>query len=114
MQIVTIWKGFEAFERDLKDSKRIRSFINQIRTIRNEIEAFECTLEPFERDSKDSSINWNCSKGIWSIGMQIRTIRKRFEEFETKFEPFEKGIRSLRKPNSNHSKGIKMCYFNTY
>ena len=39
--------------------------------------------------------------------MQIRTIRNRFEAFETKFEPFEKGIRTLRKPNSIHSKGIR-------
>jgi len=57
MQILTIWKGFEAFERDSKHSnansnysKRIRSIRMQILTIQTKFEAFECKLELFEPD----------------------------------------------------------------
>ena len=52
MQILNIWKGFEAFESKFK---------------------------PFESDSKRSYANPNHSKGIHGIRMQIRTTRKRFE-----------------------------------
>ena len=48
MQIQTTWKGFSSFE---------------------------CSLEPFERDTKKSNVN---SKGILTIGMQIQTIRMKF------------------------------------
>ena len=45
------------------DSKRIRSFRNQIRTIRKGFEAFEWKFEQFERDSKVLKPNSNHSKG---------------------------------------------------
>ena len=61
----------------------------EIRTICKGFEAFECKLEPFEKDSKHSNANLIHSKGIRSIRMQIWTIRKRFEAFESKFEPLE-------------------------
>ena len=59
----------------------------QILTIRKGFEAFQCKFEPFERDSNANS---NHSKGIRSIRMQIRTITKEFEAIESKFEPFER------------------------
>ena len=81
MQIRTIRKGFEAFERDSLHSnpnsnhskktakanwihsKGIRSIGRQTLTIQTE-------LEPFERDSKHSNANSKHSKGI---RMQIQT-----------------------------------------
>ena len=50
----------------------------QILTIRKGFKAFECK---FERDSKYSNANSNHSKGIRSIQMQILTIQKGFEAF---------------------------------
>ena len=68
MQIVTIWKRFEAFECHSKGISRIGI---QILTIQKRFEAFECH-----------------SKGI-SGEIQILTIQKGFEAFEFKFEPFK-------------------------
>ena len=71
MQILTIRKGFEAFERDSKHSnaksnhsKEIRSFRIQIQTIRKGFEVFETKFETFERDSKHSNAHSNHSKEI--------------------------------------------------
>ena len=63
----------------------------QIQTIGKRFEAFECTIEPFERDSKHSNANSNHSKVIRSFRMQIQAIQKGFK---------------LSNPISNHSKGI--------
>ena len=63
--------------------------------IRKEFEEFECTSEPFEKDSKDSNVYLNQLKGIRGIQMQIVTIRTKFIAFKCKFESFE--------PDSNHS-----------
>ena len=54
----------------------------QILTIPKGFEAFELKFETFERDSNANS---NHSKGIQSILMQIRTIRKEFEAFVCNF-----------------------------
>ena len=58
MQILPIWKGFEAFESQ---------------------------FDLFERDSKHLNPNSIYSKGIRSIRMQILTIRQGFEALESKF-----------------------------
>ena len=68
----------------------------RILTIPKGFEAFQCKLEPFERDSKNSNANSNHSKRIQSNQMQIQTIRKGFESFKRKFEQFERD-RSIRK-----------------
>ena len=60
----------------------------QILTIRRGFEAFESKFKPLKKDSKHSDDNSNHSKGIRRIRMKIRTIRKGFEAFECKFEPF--------------------------
>ena len=57
----------------------------QILTIQKGFEAFECKFKPFERDSKHSNPNSNYLKGIRKIQMQILTIRTKFEAFECKF-----------------------------
>ena len=64
----------------------------QILTIRKGFEAFDRKLEPFETDLSHLNANSNHSKRIWSIRMQIRMqiriipiIRKGFEAFEHKF-----------------------------
>ena len=62
----------------------------QIRTIRKGFEAFECNVEPFERDSKRSNANSNHSKGIWGVQMQIVTIRKGFLAFNCKLEQLKR------------------------
>ena len=77
----------------------------QILTVRKGFEAFECKFEPFEKDSKGSNANSNHSKGIRSIQLEILTIRKGFKAFECKFEPFERDSKHSN-GNSNHSKGI--------
>ena len=51
----------------------------QILTIQKGFEAFECKFKPFERDSKHSNPNSNYLKGIRKIRMQILTIWKGFE-----------------------------------
>ena len=56
----------------------------QIITIQKGFEAFECKFEAFESDSKYSNANSNHLKGIRSIRMQIRSIRKWFEVFQCK------------------------------
>ena len=65
----------------------------QILTIRKGFEAFEYKFEPFERDSKHLNANSNHSKGFRSIRMQIVTIRTKFEdgkqEWKGEFEAFE-------------------------
>ena len=85
-------KGFEAFERDSKHSKVIRSIRMQIRTIRKEFKACEWKFEEFESDSKYCNENSNHLKG--------------FDAFECKFEPFEKVSKHLN-ANLSHSKGIR-------
>ena len=80
MQILTIWKGFEAFE---------------------------YKLELLEKDSKHLNLNWNHLKGIWSTRIQIWAIQKRFEALESKFERFERDLKLL-KANSNHSNQIQV------
>ena len=77
----------------------------QILTIRKGFEAFECKFEPFERDSKGSNENSNQLKGIQSIRKQILTIRKGFKAFERKFEPFQTDLKHSN-ANSNNSKGF--------
>ena len=62
----------------------------QILSIRKGLEAFERKFEPLEMDSKHSNANSIHSKLIRSVRMQILTIRKGFESFECKFEPFER------------------------
>jgi len=57
----------------------------QILTIRKGFEAFECKFEPFKRDSKHSNANSNHWNQIPSIRMQIQTIQTRFEALEWKF-----------------------------
>jgi len=77
----------------------------QILTIRKGWEAFESNFEPFERDSKLSNPNSNPSNEIgsiriqiWtiqkdrSIWMQILTTRKGFEAFESQFEPLDRAF----------------------
>ena len=73
----------------------------QIETIRKGFEAFQCKLEPFEKDSKHSNPNSNHSKC--------------FETFECKFEQLERGSKHSN-PNSNHSKGFKAfkCKIQTF
>ena len=92
----------------------------QILTIRKGFEAFECKFEPFERDSKGSNANSNHSKGIRKhsngnsnhskgigiIQLQIRTIQKGFIAFECRFEPFERYSKHSN-ANSNRSKLIR-------
>ena len=68
MQILTIWKGFEAFE---------------------------YKFELAEKESKDSNPNWNHSKGIWNTRIQIWAIRKGFKAFESKFKRFERDSKHL-------------------
>ena len=77
----------------------------QILTIRKGFKAFECKFEPFKTDLKHSNANSNISKGIESISTQIRAIRKGFEEVECKFEAFESDSK-YSNANSNHSIGI--------
>ena len=67
----------------------------QIITIQKGFEAFECKFEQFQKDLKHSSTNsnhlnasFNYSEGFQSILMQIITIRKLFEAFDYKFKPF--------------------------
>ena len=74
MQILTIRKGFEAFEKNSNNSQGIRSIQMEIRTIRKGFEGFETKFEPFERDSKHSIANSKHSKGIRCIRMHIATI----------------------------------------
>ena len=78
----------------------------QILTIRKGFEAFECKFEPFERDSKLSTPNSNDSKGILSFQIQFLTFQKGFDAFEYNFKPFERDSRHSN-ANSNHSKGIR-------
>ena len=47
----------------------------QILTIRKGFEAFDCKFQPFESVSKLSNANSNISKAIQSISMQIWAIR---------------------------------------
>ena len=79
IQILTNWKGFEAFkskfehiERDLKhsieNSKHSKGF-----------EAFECKFDPFEGESKHSNANSKHSNAIKSIQMQILINRMGLE-----------------------------------
>ena len=89
MQILTIRKGFEAFEckfepfeRDLKHSNAKSNHPKGSRTIPKGFETFESKFEPFERDSKRSNVNSNHSTGI---RIQILNIRNKFEAFECKF-----------------------------
>ena len=70
---------------NLSASNEIRSIRMQILTVRKGFEAFECKFEPLEKDSKNSNGNSNHSKGIRSFQMKISTIRKGFEAFEYKF-----------------------------
>ena len=60
----------------------------QILPIWKAFEAFLCKLEPFERDLKHSKVNSNFSKGIRSIQMQILTIRMESLTISTKFKVF--------------------------
>ena len=106
MRMLTIRKGFKAFEckfepfeRDSKHLKVIRSILIQILTIREGFEAFESK-------SKHSNSNSNHSKVIGSILMQIRTIRKGFEAFECIFKQLKRDLKRSN-ANSNHSKGTR-------
>ena len=51
----------------------------QILTIRKGFEAFELKLKPLKKDSKHSNENSNHSKWIQGIRMQIQIIRNGFE-----------------------------------
>ena len=68
----------------------------QILTIQKGFKAFESKFKPFERDSKLSNPISNLSKGIRGIRMQIQTIQKGFEAFECKVEPFERDSMVLK------------------
>ena len=57
----------------------------QILTIQKGFNAFQGKFEPLEWDLKHSNANSKHSKDIRSIRMQILTIRKEFEAFECKF-----------------------------
>ena len=67
----------------------------QIITIQKGFKAFECKFEPIERLSKHSNANSNHSKGIRSIRLQILTIQKGYEAFEFKFERFERDLNAI-------------------
>ena len=88
MQILTIRKGFKAFESkfepfetDLKHSNANSNNSKGFWRILIEIRAIWKGLEAFEWDSKHSNGNSKHSKVIGSFRMQIRTIRKGFEAF---------------------------------
>ena len=74
MAILTIQKGFEAFECKFEPFEGIQSIPIQIQTIRKGFEAFKYKFEPFERHSKHLNANCNHSNQIRSIRMQIRTL----------------------------------------
>ena len=73
IQILTIQKIFEAFERNSNANSnnlnQIRGIQIQILTIQKAFERFKCKFEPFKRDLKHLHPNLNRSKGIWSIQM---------------------------------------------
>ena len=69
MQILIIWKAFEAFECKFEPFEKDSSVRIQIRTIQKGFEAFECKFELFERDSKHSNANSNTLNEIRSIEM---------------------------------------------
>ena len=73
IQILTIRKRFEAFEKDsnanTNHSNQIRYIQMQILTIRKAFEAFKSKFESFERDSKHLHQISNLSKGIRSFQM---------------------------------------------
>ena len=71
--IWSIRTKFEAFECKLEPFERNVKCWMEVLTIRNGFEAFECKFEPFKRDSKHSNANSIHSKEIWSIRIQIRT-----------------------------------------
>ena len=122
IEILTIRKVFEAFERHSNANSKHSNKILSIRMqIRKGFEAFKWNLEPFKQNSKHSNANSNSSNKIRSIRMQILTIRKGFEAFECKFEqckikgfkafeckfePFERDSNHLN-VNSNHFKVIR-------
>ena len=81
MQILTIRKGFEAFEYKFETFEKIRSIRMQIRTIQKAFAAFESKFEVLKRHLKHSNANTNHSKGIWSIRMQILTVQKGSKAF---------------------------------
>ena len=81
----------------------------QILTIQKGFKAFECKFKPFERDLKHSNENSNISKAIQSISMQIRAIRKGLEAFECKLKPFESDSKYFN-ANSNHSKRFQSIW----
>ena len=101
MQILTIQKGFEPFERDSKHSNANSNHLKGIRSIHG-----ACKFETFKKDSKHSNENLNPLNEIRSIRMQILTIRKGFKAFQYKFESFERDSNHSN-ANSNHCKGFK-------
>ena len=74
----------------------------QILTVLKGFEAFECKFQPYEWDLKHSDVNSNYWEGILTIRMQILTIWKEFDMFECKFKPFELKFKSFE-PNSKHA-----------
>ena len=100
------------------NSNHLKGIWMQILTIRKGFEAFECKFEPFDRDLKHLNANSNHLKGIRSIRMQIwkgiqgilmqiLIVRTRFEAFECKFKPFDRDSKHSN-AKSNHLKGIWM------
>ena len=78
----------------------------QILTIRKGFEAFECNFCLFEMDSKHSNANSNHSKEIRRIQMQIWTIWKEFEHLNQKSNHL-KGIRNIWEQIGTVRKGFE-------
>jgi len=90
MQILTIQKGFEAFEPFQPNSNANSNPSNEIWNIRMQILSMAIrkgfkAFEPFQPNSKDSNANSNPSNEIWNIQKQILAIRTRFETFESRY-----------------------------
>ena len=74
MQILTIRKGFKAFEckfepfePNFKDLNAILNIRMQILIVRKGFEAFECNFEPFEPNLKHSNQILTIQKGLEAI-----------------------------------------------
>ena len=66
MQILTLRKGFEAFECKFEQFERNSKHSNANSNLRTGFEAFECKFEIFDWDSKRLNANSNTLKAIRS------------------------------------------------